>query len=101
MNAYICQFEVIGRSPFPMDMLRYDCCHPVRSDDVAMIMLSLQLSHEDSAYRRDTLADLPDGMYRVRLARVGEKSRAPTDGRWSSFLWAVDRKSITVTKIAA
>lgn len=66
-------FEVRGRGPFPMDMLRYDCCWPVRGEDVSAI--------DDNAERRDHRA--------VRLIRCAQNGAGPTIGRWESFGWVV------------
>lgn len=64
-------YEVTGRLPFPLDMLRYDMAWPVRPDDVASIQASLA---------RD------GGSQTVRL----NSTRRPTVGRWESFGWTVE-----------
>lgn len=64
-------FTVEGRSEFPIDMLRYDGCHPRRERDSGVIKRSLS--------RRAFRA------YRVELAG----KRLPTTSRWESFGWKV------------
>lgn len=65
-------FHVLGRGPFPIDMLRYDMCRPKSESDSATIVRSF----------------LPrDGQER-RVTLVGPK--APTEFRWGSFGWALE-----------
>lgn len=73
------RFQVKGRYPFPLDMLRYDCCWPAETEDVGK------------------LDDLIDGVdldpSRTRYITLGTaKPRAPTVERWQSFGWDVDWK---------
>lgn len=59
-------------APFPLDMLRYDCCYPNSTDDAAHIHRSIS----DRASRPITLVT----------------QRAPefvTADRWKSFGWIV------------
>jgi hypothetical protein len=67
-------FEVTGRGPFPIDMLRYDACWPVRGEDVMRIEPGPQ-SHQ--------------GTRTVRLVRCARSGNGPTVGRWGSFGWTV------------
>ncbi len=64
-------FAVEGKGPFPMDMLRYDACHPADPDS-AMALYS------DRREQR-----------KVKLRSY--VVRQPTAGRWSSFGWSVVR----------
>jgi len=63
--------EVIGNSPFPWDMLRYDQAWPADGDAVAAFE---QLAEEGSR---------PRERMTVRL----RCESGPTVARWSSFLW--------------
>ena len=63
------KFTVMGTTPFPKDMLRYDHCYPSCIDAVNEI--------EASEY--------PGEIRRVKLR--GEL--APTLGRWKSFGWTI------------
>ena len=69
------QFTVLGRSVFPLDMLRYDGCHPKLEADSA------------------NMAN--DGLREVTLHKYGNqftitlKKWSPTVSRWNSFGWAV------------
>jgi hypothetical protein len=65
------KFVVTGRTSFPLDMLRHDCCWPTRSDDVLAIAESVQKYGGSDQ--------------RVELTSI----QPPTDGRWSSFGWRV------------
>jgi hypothetical protein len=69
-------FVVEGGGAFPMDMLRYDGCHPYTSDDVAAICVQ----PGDEGY----------GIRKVKLSRyVFKKADQPTFGRWLSYKWKV------------
>ena len=69
------RFTVGSHYPFPVDMLRYDACYPSTSEDASTISESLRRERdaEGNRYRQVTL--------------VGP--RAPTVGRWQSFLWQI------------
>ena len=67
------EFTVIGKLAFPMDMLRYDSCWPVNGDSVA------NMSAESRGLKIVTLRSLHE----------------PTDARWSSFLWTVQRDTLS------
>lgn len=71
-------FRVTGpRRHFPIDMLRYDSCWPTTSEDVRLISNSFDL--EEALPRRIT----------VSLSTASPS--APTEGRWESFMWRVER----------
>lgn len=93
MSTYIVTFEVTGRIPFPLDMLRYDSCFPVRGEDAGMIERSFE-----RAQRREVLAELPERCFRVRLEHVGYSPWLPTTGRWESFLWSVDSQTVKAVR---
>jgi hypothetical protein len=67
------EFTVEGKDCFPIDMLRYDSCWPMTSDDVFM----MPIEHNAPERRRVTLAS----------------HKEPTGARWESFGWTIiDRK---------
>jgi len=75
---YNIDFEVTGNGEFPMDMLRYDGCHPT---DTA----SAHAMHTPRVGTPDYLA-----VRTVRLRITSpEKTQRPTRDRWASFMWAV------------
>lgn len=89
---WIHTFTVVGKFAFPLDMLRYDSCHPHRSEDV---------SEMEDAMDRQTTHDRfhpPTGVkvgnpYRIEFARYGTTkadAERTTIGRWISFGWSVD-----------
>ena len=68
MTTKIHTFKVRGKGSFPLDMLRYDACHPVRPEDV------------------DSLTEiLGDEPRTVTL----NSNHPPTVKRWASFGWKV------------
>jgi hypothetical protein len=66
-------FTVLGRTSFPVDMLRYDACRPWSESDSSQIMASLERVQGVREPRQVTLTG----------------SREPTEGRWESFGWKV------------
>lgn len=66
MKAF--KFTVEGSGSFPLDMLRYDCCWPATSGDVAQM----------TAVTYNTKR-------KVELL----SHREPTKERWKSFIWPV------------
>ena len=67
-------FTVEGSGNFPLDMLRYDCCYPVSSEDAAKLDSN---PHEPACYR---------GRREIKL-RMDDSSHGPTVDRWASFNW--------------
>lgn len=65
-------FAVIGSGAFPMDMLRYDRCWPVNSDDAANLT---DYSNNDGK---------PLVRRAVALATIADRVES---ARWSSFGW--------------
>ena len=62
-------------TPFPLDMLRYDGCWPVGSEDVRKIALTL-----------DSNGVGFDEPQAIRVKRYGDRNaEAWTKGRWASF----------------
>lgn len=79
-------FTVSGRLSFPLDMLRYDCCFPSGPEDAGRIQESME-------------HPLPAERLVIKLSRrIEAKGLMPTSGRWSSFGWVVDERSIKTTK---
>jgi hypothetical protein len=72
-TGQIARFTIEGRGAFPLDMLRYDCCHPAQSEDASAIEHSFR-DHD---------------RWSVRLDRVARGGCPVTDmitvGRWESF----------------
>lgn len=67
-------YTVRGAWPFPIDMLRYDCCYPA--------------TETESGKLTDLLERKTDaGVIELRLATRSE--RGPTHGRWDSHTWQV------------
>ncbi|MAG26344.1 hypothetical protein CMI47_12410 [Candidatus Pacearchaeota archaeon] len=81
MTIRIIKFTVEGRGTFPLDMLRYDCCWPVSSEDAANI---------DSDYNRERR------VVNLKMVSWQGAQGQPTVERWRSFLWGVDLDSIQV-----
>jgi hypothetical protein len=96
MAFYIVTFEVTGKTNFPLDMLRYDRCFPVRGEDADSIGQSLR----SDIRIKEKVDGLPDGVFRIRLERVTMLA-APgvTSARWSSFGWSVDPESIKIARV--
>lgn len=81
-KTYTTRFTVKGTGYFPLDMLRYDQCYPADSNDAATIGYTYVNSKQES---RD-----------VRLKHTHDhKFWQPTNGRWSSFGWAVTESETT------
>ncbi len=79
VRRFIVQFTVRpidGWRPFPIDMLRYDCCAPMNEGDAAAIEAR---NDPDSRDVRE-----------IRLVRFATNSGwRPTADRWRSFGWTV------------
>lgn len=67
--------HVRGRGTFPLDMLRYDACAPLESEDASSIG---DLRHGRGEAERV-----------VKLAMFTSERRDPTHARWRSFGWLV------------
>ena len=77
---YVTRFRVRGNGHFPADMLRYDSCWPVGSEDVNGIFARYEELCDD--WTKDRTVDL--------LTAHGAKgSPHITRERWTSFGWAV------------
>jgi hypothetical protein len=61
-------FVVVGKGPFPLDMLRYDGCYPATPGAVEAITSSFDKEHRQP--------------YKVALL---SNDVPPTEGRWRSF----------------
>jgi len=78
-------FVVEGTGDFPIDMLRYDTCSPETEADSAFVTSSFVTPNEKRT---------------IRLKRlIANKQLKPTEGRWKSFGWKVDSKSIKTERL--
>ncbi len=76
MDLYEHFFTVWGTAPFPIDMLRYDCCWPASPAD--------SLAIERSVGNRDSQSVV------VRLmSRVHRRHWRPATDRWRTFGWRI------------
>lgn len=66
------KFTVVGKMPFPIDMLRHDSCYP--RDTVSANNITASISNEEE-----------NVVYKVTLTG----SSYPTARRWQSFSWDV------------
>lgn len=64
---------------FPLDMLRYDRCTPYQQSDVDEVW-ELVATRPRSGER-----------YSIKLVAQHSKGWKPTEGRWESFGWQVER----------
>lgn len=69
-------FKVKGKGRFPIDMLRYDHCFPLQSDDAAKIAATFEHYYSDETVE-------------ITLVSYFGKPNYPTEGRWASFGWTV------------
>ncbi len=76
MATWYKDFTVEGSGPFPFDMLRYDSCYPVSE---------AQDSSKLGMYQKDRR----EVTLRCRGGSKEDVARAPTTGRWNSFLWGI------------
>lgn len=79
-----------GPTPFPLDMLRYDCCFPARGEDVATITESLE---------RARTGNVPDDrlMLAIQVTRYTDSAQPSwTRGRWQSFGCQISHGSTSV-----
>jgi len=81
------QYRVIGRSDFPMDMLRYDGSWP--SDSASAEKLSLSIRSLTEMEQRAWIRRM-----RVITLSCNEVGARPTEGRWSSFGWSVVNENL-------
>lgn len=95
MPVFRITFQVSGRGAFPMDMLRYDRCCPVRPDDVDKITLSADNStFEEMRKTRTVELAMTVPTTKANAHRLFDEGRIPTVGRWESFGWEVHSKEI-------
>ena len=73
-------FVVQGTYPFPADMLRYDACWPVSTEDAVNLAETCRWDRRKNE----------DGSKRTRRVKLLTHAlSAPTVGRWESFGWKV------------
>lgn len=75
---YITRFTVKGAGVFPIDMLRYDSCHPADSQAVSALI---------SQSREVYLVDL--------IQAHQYKAPGLTPARWASFGWQITHQHTT------
>lgn len=97
-KRYHVRFQVSGATGFPIDMLRYDRCTPDTEQDSWAIERSAT-----NALRNFVLSNLrtgreDDGVATITIRSDGRhKGWMPTGGRWFSFGWHVNVRSVTYT----
>ena len=62
---------------FPIDMLRYDRCHPANQNDSANITMSFNLKRGEGSVGE------------INLCRYAHRQWTPHKERWRSFGWEV------------
>lgn len=67
------------RTSFPVDMLRYDSCWPLTTEDARKIENILNEGERLTLPRR----------VRVQLQTSDRNFNVPTAARWDSFMWRV------------
>jgi hypothetical protein len=82
------KFQVKGKYPFPLDMLRYDSCFPYSQEDVVKIQINLDLHSSHCSSPETTI---------MLMRCVETKADIPTKDRWNSFGWAVIAESTEVS----
>jgi len=79
---YLTIFYVTGSSVFPLDMLRYDHCYPLRTED------AMALETPTGARRLENRT--------VRLVATSTNPKwGPVFDRWNSFGWGVTKIEAT------
>lgn len=84
---YKCTFKVTGCMDFPVDMLRTERASPSTSEDAGKLLAT---ARDLEAYTTPRTIEL------VRF--VETTANYPTEGRWRSFGWVVDMKSVEFKK---
>jgi hypothetical protein len=64
---------------FPLDMLRYDRCTPYQQQDV------------DEVWELVAMRPVKGKRYSIKLVAKHGKGWTPTEGRWESFGWQVEK----------
>jgi len=98
MPTYVVTFKVRGSGAFPLDMLRYDACHPTRPDDVSKLMFNFT----DDDYHEQRTVQLKTYLNtsKKNAERLVSRGLTPSDtykdrqGRWASFGWHVVEKEL-------
>ena len=88
---YRTTFVVSGTWDFPLDMLRYDGCHPAGGADVEAIRASLVYNHRAEEMRRAK----PKRVTLIALHSARHFVARPSGARWASFGWPVVESLIT------
>ena len=78
-------------NPFPIDMLRYDRCHPATEGDSSVITRTF--THVGEGFDCDSLR------CRVALVRLDRYRTWAPSPRWRSFGWEVDFAWTNIEKV--
>lgn len=70
-----------GTATFPVDMLRYDRCYPLREIDAGLILENITDPH----HRKEE-----DKIYIVKYSEKAELKSLFNYARWDSFGWKVE-----------
>jgi len=82
------EYTVTGRYPFPVDMLRYDSAYPANPTAVSRINEGVTSPGVGKPFRdREVLS--------IRLA----SHRPPTEDRWNTFGWYIEKGSHEERKV--
>lgn len=82
---YVTRFTVVGRTAFPIDMLRYDQCFPASEADSSRITNTINRDRT----MNPGLTSKEIGMYKIDLVMISRNNSGPTVGRWNSFCWGI------------
>lgn len=84
MPSYLVTFTVKGLGPFPIDMLRYDCCYPASAEDAVKIM-------SRTSEPREITLKTHRAVSKTFLKLQIDDQKLPAVGRWKSFQWEISR----------
>lgn len=101
MPTYVTTFRVKPNQrmvfSFPIDMLRYDRCHPKGEDDSVLITGTFWRQRVSRTAAEE--AEAAD--FSISIMKVGtSKTWRPRAARWESFGWEVIEESIKTEKVA-
>jgi hypothetical protein len=88
-----CAFAVAGPPPFPLDMLRFDCCWPATEEDAAALVRSLR-----GLIPGRTLSQ--GGSTETICLRRPNTVGGPTVARWEVYGWHVVATGVAAEQVA-
>lgn len=88
MPLFLVRFTVAGKGHFPVDMLRYDSCHP--SDSRAVDSMGYDDTYQRGEVRKVTLTTFVNSTLKHTQDMI-DRRKVPTVDRWRSFGWSVER----------